>query len=153
MTKRTRADSASSAVKAMFDAAKPLPEPPSHVMMTDEAKVYWNDVIRARARDEWTELDLVIGAQLANCMADIAEQDAFLRVEGMIVENQRGTQIMNPRATVMERLAAREMALMRTLRMGGKVAGDPRDELGKRSIQRQSAKIREELEEDDLLAS
>jgi len=153
MTKRTRADSASSAVKAMFDAAKPLPEPPAHVVMTDAAIPYWNDVIRARARDEWTELDLVIGAQLANCMAVFAEQEAELRIEGTIIKNDRGTLVMNPRTTVLERLASREMALMRTLRMGGKVAGDPRDELGKRSIQRQSAKIREELEEDDLLAS
>jgi hypothetical protein len=137
----------------MFDAAKPLPEPPAHVVMTDAAMPYWNDVIRARARDEWTELDLVIGAQLANCMAVFAEQEAELRIEGTIIKNDRGTLVMNPRTTVLERLASREMALMRTLRMGGKVAGDPRDELGKRSIQRQSAKIREELEEDDLLAS
>jgi hypothetical protein len=153
MTKRTRADSASSAVKAMFDAAKPMPEPPAHVVLTDAARPYWNDVIRARARDEWTELDLVIGAQLANCMAVFAEQEAELRIEGTVIKNDRGTMVMNPRTTVLERLASREMALMRTLRMGGKVAGDPRDELGKRSIQRQSAKIREELEEDDLLAS
>jgi len=153
MTKRTRADSASSAVKAMFDAAKPMPEPPAHVVLTDAARPYWDDVIRARARDEWTELDLVIGAQLANCMAVFAEQEAELRIEGTVIKNDRGTMVMNPRTTVLERLASREMALMRTLRMGGKVAGDPRDELGKRSIQRQSAKIREELKEDDLLAS
>jgi len=153
MTKRTRADSASSAVKAMFDAAKPLPEPPAHVVMLPAAIPYWNDVIRARARDEWTELDLVIGAQLANCMAIFAEQEAEFLIEGAVIKNERGTMVMNPRATVLERLASREMALMRTLRMGGKVAGDPRDELGKRSIQRQSSKIRAELEEDDLLAS
>jgi hypothetical protein len=86
-------------------------------------------------------------------MADMADEDAELRIEGKVVKNDKGTQIMNPRTTVLEQLARREMALMRTLRMGGRIAGDSRDMAGARKIERQSKKLREELEEDDLLAS
>lgn len=152
MTKHIRSDSAGSAVKAMLDAAKDIHSPPAHITLVDGAMPFWDGIIRARARDEWTEVDLVVAGQLANCQADIEIEDRELHLEGKVVKNDRGTQIMNPRTTVMEQLARREMALMRTLRMGGKVAGDPRNLVGKRNVERQSRKLREELEEDELLA-
>lgn len=153
-TKRTRADSAASAVKAMVDAAKPDVEIPDYVTLTPSALPFWAGVVRARARDEWIDVDLVVAGQLAQCQADIAEEDAALRAEGRVIKNDRGTPVMNPRTTVMEQLARREMALMRTLRMGGRIAGDSRDEAGKRKIERQSRALRGELEEEDgLLAS
>jgi hypothetical protein len=153
--RRARADSASSAVKAMLNAAKPDIEVPAWVTLTESAKPFWIGVVRARAREEWAEVDLVVAAQLAQCQADIAEEDESLRQEGRVITNERGTPVMNPRTTVMEQLARREMALMRTLRMGGRVAGDSRDEGGKRAIERQSRKLRNEIEEegDDLLAT
>ena len=153
-TKRTRADSAASAVKAMVSAAQPDIAVPDCVVLTTSAEPFWVGVVRARARDEWTEVDLVVAGQLAQCQADMAEEDEVLRAEGRVIKNDRGTPVMNPRTTVMEQLARREMALMRTLRMGGRIAGDTRDEAGKRKVERQSRKLRDELEdeEDGLLA-
>lgn len=147
--KRTRADSSASAVKAMLNASKPDIAVPDCVVLTESAMQFWGGVVRARARDEWTEVDLVVAGQLAQCQADMAEEDEALRGEGRVIKNDRGTPVMNPRTTVMEQLARREMALMRTLRMGGRVAGDARDQDGKRKVERQSRKIREELEEED----
>ena len=151
--KRTRATSAESAVKGMLDAAKGAPDVPAHVRLRDGDRAFWDGVVRARARDEWTEADLVVAAQLARCQHDIETQQEELDAEGAVVKNDRGTQVMNPRVSVLEQLARREMALMRTLRMGGRVAGDTRDEAGRRKIERQSRQIREELEDDELLAS
>jgi glutamine synthetase len=155
MTKKktTRADSATAAIKAMADAAKKPLQPPVYVTLTESAKPFWDGVVRARARDEWSDVDLVVAAQLAQCQADIAEEDEALRLEGKVIKNDRGTPVMNPRTTVMEQLARREMALMRTLRMGGRIAGDSRDEAGTRKIQRESEKLRAELEDNELLAS
>ena len=96
----------------MVDAAKPPIDPPAHVRLRDGDRPFWDGIVRARARDEWCESDLVVAAQLAR----------------------------------------REMALMRTLRMGGRVAGDARDEAGRRRIQRQAEAARAELEDDELLA-
>jgi hypothetical protein len=59
----------------------------------------------------------------------------------------------NPRVTVLEQMARREMALLRTLRMGGKVAGDPRHVAAGRQTQRQADKTRDELEDEELLAT
>lgn len=148
-TKRARSDSAAQAIKAMANAAKSPLMPPAYVSITPDAAPYFEDISRVRARDEWSECDLVVAAQLAQCMADMATEDAALREEGRVVKNDRGTQIMNPRTTVLEQLARREMALMRTLRMGGRVAGDARDDVGKSKLERQSRKARTEVEEED----
>jgi hypothetical protein len=150
--KRVRSDSAASALKAMVNAAMPALPLPAHVQLREADVPFWDGVLRARARDEWTEADLVVAAQLARCQADIEHEQQLLNAEGSVVENNRGTQIMNPRVTVMEQLSRREMALMRTLRMGGRIAGDPRDQSGKRALERKASQIRVELQDDGLLA-
>ena len=152
VTKRNRADSAASAVKAMVNAAKDIIQVPEHVKLRDGDKVFWDGVVRARARDEWTETDLVVAAQLARCLHDIEKEQALMDAEGTVVPNDRGTLVVNPRVSVLEQFARREMALMRTLRMGGRAAGAARDEAPARKIERQSRKLREELEDDELLA-
>ena len=146
------ANSAAYAVKAMFDAAQSLPEPPAHVLLRDGDRPFWDGIVRARARDEWISADLVVAAQLSRCMHDIEKEQIQLEFEGTVLKNDRGTMVMNPRVTVLEQLARREMALMRTLRMGGKAAGDPRDLQNKRTVERTARQLREELEDDELLA-
>ena len=137
----------------MVDAAKGALKPPAHVKLRDGDKPFWDGVVCARARDEWTEADLVVAAQLARCQHDIEREQLLLDADGAVVTNDRGTPVMNPRVSVLEQLARREMALMRTLRLGGRIAGDIRDEAGRRKIERTSRKLRDELEEDELLAS
>lgn len=149
--KRTRSDSAASAVKAMLNAAQADLRPPSHVRLRDGDEPFWIGVVRARARDEWTETDLVVAAQLARCLHDIEREQLLLDAEGAVVQNDKGTQIVNPRVSVLEQYARREMALMRTLRMGGRIAGDTRDESGARKTERQSRKVKDEIQ-DELLA-
>jgi hypothetical protein len=136
----------------MVDAAKGPLMPPEHVRLRDGDLAFWHGVVRARARDEWSDADLVVAAQLSRCQADIEREQTELDGEGSVVKNDRGTAVANPRVAVLEQLARREMALMRTLRMGGRVAGDSRDEMGRRKIQRAAEKVREELEDDELLA-
>ena len=150
--KRTRSDSAESAVKAMVNAAKADLQPPAHTPLRDEAMKFWPGVVRARARDEWIDVDLVVAAQLAECQACIEDESTQVRLEGTVVKNDRGALVANPRTGILEALARREMALMRTLRMGGRVAGDARDQSGKRQIENTARKVRKELEDDELLA-
>jgi hypothetical protein len=151
--KTPKADTASAAVRAMVDAAKPPPEPPPHVRLRDGDRPFWDGIVRARGRDEWTDADLVVAAQLARCQADIERESAQLDDESTVIENARGTPVCNPRVSVLEQLARREMALMRSLRMGGRVAGDARDDAGKRRILRESRRLRAEIEDDELLAT
>jgi hypothetical protein len=151
--KRTRADSAESAVKAMVDAAKGDLHPPAHVKLRERDLPFWLGVVRARARDEWTEADLVVASQLAKCQSDIEVEQETLDGESTVVTNDRGTACVNPRVAVLEQYARREMALMRTLRMGGRVAGDASKELARRKVLSGAKQARQELEEEDFLAS
>jgi len=149
--KRNRSDSAASAVKAMVNAALPDIEVPSHILLSDEAMRFWGGITRARAREEWREVDLVVAAQLAECQALIEQESIELRTEGTIQTNDRGTKVENPRNRVIQNLATREMALMRTLLMGGKASGDPRSFAGARKTEASARKVRAELEDDDEL--
>jgi hypothetical protein len=114
---------------------------------------FWTGVVRAKTREEWTAADLVVAAQLARCQRDIEVESLALEGEGSVIENARGTVVMNPRHAVLEQLARREMALMRSLRMGGTAVGHDKSDLDKaRKLQRQADAVREELADDELLA-
>ena len=151
--KNMKSTSAESAVKAMIDAAKDSLNPPAHVRLRARDRPFWFGVIAARARDEWTDADLVVASQLARCQSDIETEQLALDLESTVVLNDRGAMCVNPRVSVLQQFAQREMALMRTLRMGGRIAGDARDEAGRRKLERGIKRTRQELLDDDLLAS
>lgn len=149
--KRARSDSAKAAINAALSAASPLPDCPPHVKLRDHDRPFFENVLRVRTRDEWTETDLIVAGQLARCMSDIERESAWLEEEGSVIRNDKGTQIMNPRNSVLEQLARREMALMRTLKISGASTGDTRDLQKGRKLQREAEKARAEVA-DDLLA-
>jgi hypothetical protein len=153
MTRKARSDSAKSAIDAAIAAASPMPDKPKHVKLRDGDQAFWLDIIRARARDEWTEADLIVAAQLARTMADIESESEKLDGEGSVIENARGTPVMNPRHSVLEQLARREMALMRSLQITGTAKGDKRELANKRELERGARKAREELSGNELLAT
>lgn len=135
----------------MLNAAKPLPEVPKHVKLRKQDIPFWEGIVCARARAEWTECDLVVGAQLARCQADMEKAQQQLDDEGTTIENHRGTMVANPLFAVLQQLANREMALMRTLRMGASIPTV--DLVGQRGVERAARKAREEAsDEEDLLA-
>lgn len=151
--KRTPATSAENFVKALSDTALGPLEVPNHVRLRAEDMPFWEAIIRSRAREEWNDATLVVAAQLARCLNDIERESALLQEEGTVTTNDRGTPIQNPRNAVISELARREMAFMRTLRMGGDVAGDTRDQIGRRRIEQEARRLREDIDQEGLLAS
>lgn len=152
MARKPRSDSAQAAIEAALAAASDLPQPPAHVRLRDEDWAFWDGIVRAKARAEWIAVELVVAAQLARCQRDIEVESKLLEAESTVIENQRGTMVANPRVAVLEQLARREMALMRSLRLTGHAAGDPRDLMKKRQLERDAGRLRDEIEDDELLA-
>lgn len=137
----------------MLAAATPLPDVPKHVKLRDGDVAFWEGIVRARSRDEWTAATLIVAAQLARCQADIERESALLDTEGSVIENQRGTPVMNPRHAVLEQLSRRGLALMRSLQIHASATQGEKADVDKaRSIQAQAEKARASLADEDLLA-
>jgi hypothetical protein len=112
MKRKQRSDSVTAAVAAAQGG--PI-EPPAHVQLRDCDHPFWLSVVNARARENWTLPDLENAAILARCKADIERISAEIAAEGDTVVNQRGTQIVNPKHTLLETLTRRAIALSRLL--------------------------------------
>lgn len=153
--RQLRSDSATAAVQAAVNVAKGDPMPPEHVKISALAMPHYLHIVRARARDEWNDLQLTVAAQLAECFVEQEEERQELATEGRVLKNERGTMVANPRVSILEQMARRQMALMRTLQMGGRAIGDPRKPLGPRAAEQNARKLKEQVEqeeEDDFLA-
>lgn len=64
-TRRTRSDSAKAAVQAHQNATQAPIEPPAYVTLPEPCKPFWDAIITSRARDTWTQSDLVTAANMA----------------------------------------------------------------------------------------
>lgn len=154
MAKKAPTNTVDSVIKAMANAAAPEFDPPAHVRVREKDRPFWSSIMASRARDEWSKTDFVVAAQLARCQADIETESVALDIEGSVVENFRGTMVMNPRHSVLEQLARRELALMRTLCLTGVASRPAKEDLLKaRKAERTAAGVRNEIEDEDLLAS
>ena len=113
--KRTRSDSITAAVKAAQNVARGEIAPPDHVKLRKGDLVFWSAIVRARAYDTWTDVDLVKAANLARCQADIEKISAEISKEGDTVVNERGTIVVNAKHALLETLTRREIALSRAI--------------------------------------
>lgn len=152
--RKPRNDSITAQLKAMENAALPALRAPKFCKLRRGDKPFWGAIMASRARDTWSDTDLVVASQLARCQADIEREQRALDDESTVVENARGTRVVNARVMVLEQLARREMALMRTLRIAGTTVGRARDENATMQVEKDAVKARAELiEEDGLLAT
>lgn len=95
--------------RQMIEMATQGVKPPTYVDIKPEHMSYWNAITEARAN--WTKIDLIHAANLARTLYMIEEETKMLDMEGSVVINQRGTQIANPRFSILEQLSRRSVAL------------------------------------------
>ena len=139
----------SHSVAAMLDAHQAVREgdiePPAHVKLTDADYPFWLAVVRARARKEWTDADLIHAANMARCMRQIEDEQAMLDVEGTVIRNERGTMTENPRCRVLTSLSSRAMSLTRLLQMQAASTGAGRDKVRGRELERAAREAADEV--------
>ena len=152
MARKQRYDTAKGAVDAQIAAATPMPDVPAHVRLRDCDLPFWNAILHARAREEWTEVDLVLAAQLARGQADIEIEQTKIYKEGSVVKNDRGTMVTNPRLRAIGDLKANQLAVMRALAMNSAAKTDPRELSKRRKNEFEARSARKQVEtEDDLI--
>ena len=148
--RKARIDSATEAVAVMLKAAKDI-EPPAHSPLDDDALPFWDDIIAARARSEWSGHDLSCASDLANAMAQLVENRSKLRTEGEVLTHDGGKAFANPRVAVVHGLHAQIKTARQSLNIHGRAAGEARD-VGARRKQAKAIEAANPLEDEDLLA-
>lgn len=127
-------------------------EPPGAVRLRDGDRAYWDTIVRARAANEWSEPDLMHAANLARCLHDIERISGEVAAEGDVIENARGTPVLNPKHSLLEVLSRRAVALTRLLQMHAQARLGRADETAKgRTAALQARSVVENMD-DDLLA-
>lgn len=149
--RKQRSDSVAAAVKAMDNAQLPPLMPPVMMRLPESAMVYWHSIIESRARDEWTPADLISAANLAKCQGQIQDEELLLEHEERVTMDIFGKMIVNPRFTVVETLNKRVFALMRSLRMGGKPAGELKQFANGKVVEGESRDVSRTADESDGL--
>ena len=150
--KRSRSDSSTAAVAAMQAAAAGPLKPPSFVNVREGDKPFWDSIVRARTRESWTDSDLVMAGNLARCLSDIERLQKEIDVEGDVVLNDRKTQVINPKHSLLETLSRRAVALSRTLQVHAQATqGESRDQGKKATKQREAEKVLDKQDDDDLI--
>ena len=139
--RRTRTDSADAAVAAAKAVASGPIDPPAHVKLRECDRPFWDSIVSARARDSWNTSDLEVAANVARAKADIERLTEEIQTEGDIVTNDRGTQIINPKHTLLETLTRRVMAGSRMLHVHAEATnGESREQRGKNAAQKDAEK-------------
>jgi hypothetical protein len=150
--RKTRTDSAAAAIEAAKNATLPVQMPPPHVQISADAMPYYEDIFHARARAEWNPHQLTVAAQIAECMAKQVEIEAMLLIEGLVVEGTHGPK-PNPLVGILERMAARQQALSRSIQLVGRSLGDPRANNRQRQLEAGAREAHTQTkQEDNLLA-
>lgn len=148
-TKRIRSDSHKTEGEML--RSKP-PEVPAHIHLPDDARPSWDSIVRAREYNAWTQVDLEHVANLAICLSDLDRLRQEVRIEGDVIENARGTPVVNPKHQLMETLSRRSVALSRMLHVHAEAtAGDSRDDKTRNAKQRELSAQREALDDGDGL--
>jgi len=109
--KRNRSDSASAAIRAMQAVALGPLQPPEHVCLRPGDLPFWNAIMKSRARDTWTEVDLCTAGNMARSQADIERLQKVIDQNGYIMEDGK----LNPAAVLVETLTKRTVSLARAL--------------------------------------
>lgn len=147
---RKRADSSHVQTKIMTDALKGI-NPPDCVTLEERDMPFWQAIINAR--HAWTTVDLIHAANLARCMASIEDNTEKLKDEGDVIENHRGSAVMNPRFSILEQLSRRAVALSAKLQVhAAATLGESKQSRGKNNAKREALESMTDMDDDDLLA-
>ena len=119
---RIRSDSATAAVQAAQNAAQGPLEPPAHVTLPDDARPFWDALVRNRPRHKWNEADLGNAAILAVTQ---------MQVHGLIGDVEQ--------AALVDKLTRRIVSLSRLLHVHPEATqGRAQDQGNKLALEREA---------------
>ncbi len=149
--KRSDKNSVTAALGGFQGAMENVPLPQGVELRSDEELVIWDQFTRARAREDWRDMDLLLLAKVVRMEADIRKHQADVDAQGWIVENQRGTQIPNPLVAIIDTIERRQLAVVRSMSLNQQ-ASDPRTLNGSAKNVKSAKAAMDDASEDGLIA-
>jgi hypothetical protein len=123
--KRSDKNSVTAALGGFKGAMEGVPVPQGIELRNEAEMVIWDQFTRARAREDWRDMDLLLLAKVVKMEADIRQYQDQVEKQGAIVENQRGTPIPNPLLSIIDTVERRQLAVIRSMSLNQQ-ASDPR---------------------------
>lgn len=136
---------------AAFRAAALKIEPPKHCRLKTGAEDFYNAIIDSRDPQAWNTVDLARAVTLANYQLMIRDNSALLEKEGEVIENERGTPVMNPRFNIVNTLTRLEISLSKALQTDAASTQGEGREVRKRNEKAKEIKSRLNSITDDSL--
>ena len=149
--KRSDKNSVTAALGGFKGAMDSVPLPQGVELRSDEEMVIWEQFTRARAREDWRDMDLLLLAKVVRMEADIRKHQETLDRSGVLIQNKRGTLIANPLLAVIDTLERRQMAVIRSMSLTQQ-ASDPRTINGSARASVDARKTIESFSDDGLIA-
>jgi|TARA_R110002153_G_scaffold76437_1_gene196945 hypothetical protein len=149
--KRPDKNSVTAALGGFQGAINGVPLPQGVDLRSDEEMVIWDQFTRARAREDWRDMDLILLAKVVRMESDIRKHQETLDKSGVLIQNKRGTLIPNPLLAVIDTLERRQMAIIRSMSLN-QMHSDPRtiNAAARATVDAQSTM--QSFNDDDLIA-
>jgi hypothetical protein len=150
---KTRSDknSVTAAIGSFNGAIAAVPVPEGVEFRTDDERIIWDQFTRARAREDWRDMDLLSLAKIVQMEADIRRYQHALDIEGVIITNQRGTKIVNPLCSVVDMLSRRQLSYIRSMSLNQQHS-DPRTINASAKVAQNARAVIDDVADDDLIA-
>ena len=120
-------------------------------MRSDEERVIWDQFTRARAKDDWRDMDLILLGKVVRLEAEIRKLQVMLDAEGYRVENSRGTVVENALVRVLDTLLRQQLSVIRSMSLNT-MASDPRTVASQAKSESRARKVLEDGGIESLLA-
>ena len=122
---RSDKNSVTEAVNGFQGSIQDVPLPMGVELRSDEELTIWGQFTRARAREDWRDMDLILLAKVVRIEADIRKHQHTLDRSGVLIKNKRETLIANPLLSVIDTLQRQQLSIIRSMSLNQQ-ASDPR---------------------------
>lgn len=111
-------------------ASVPIPE--GVILKTEEEVIIWEQLTRARVREDWRDVDLLVVAKIVKIEADMRKHQETLNKSGALIKNNKNALVANPLIAVIDVLLRQQLSLIRSISLNQQ-ASDPRTLNGRAS--------------------
>lgn len=115
--KRSDSNSVQGQKDIIEDSKKVVKPLPGYEPKTEKEWDLWNWMTAVRPPGDWRAVDLVLIYKAISIESQINEAQKELEIEGLVIENARGTPVANPLSTVINTLQQRQMTCFSKLKM------------------------------------